>query len=95
MTSPVDFISGPSTVSTPCPSAVRNRWKGSTASLTEIGVSSGRSVPSPVAGRTPAFRRSAMDSPTAIRAAALASCTAVALETNGTVRLARGLASST
>jgi len=52
-------------------------------------------VPSPVAGRTPAARRSAIDSPTAIRAAALASCTAVALETNGTVRLARGLASIT
>ena len=33
--------------------------------------------------------------PTAIRAAALASCTAVALDTNGTVRLARGLASIT
>ena len=95
MTSPVDFISGPSTVSTPWPSTVRNRWNGSTASFTAIGASSGRSAPSPVAGSTPAARRSAIDSPTAIRAAALASCTAVALETNGTVREARGLASIT
>ena len=95
MTSPVDFISGESRVSTPWPSTVRNRWKGRTASLTAIGAPSGRSVPSPVAGSTPAARRSAMVSPTAIRAAALASCTAVALETNGTVRLARGLASIT
>ena len=30
-----------------------------------------------------------------MRAAALASCTAVAFDTNGTVRLARGFASST
>ena len=82
-------------MSTPWPSTVRNRWKGSTASFTAIGMSSGRSAPSPVAGSTPAVRRSAIDSPTAIRAAALASCTAVALETNGTVRTARGLASIT
>jgi hypothetical protein len=91
----VDFISGLSTVSTPWPSTVRNRWKGSTASLTAIGMSAGRSAPSPVAGSTPAARSEAIDSPTAMRAAALASCTAVALDTNGTVRLARGLASMT
>ena len=36
-----------------------------------------------------------MDDPVMIRAAALASGTAVALEENGTVRDARGLASST
>ena len=44
---------------------------------------------------TPAARRSAIDSPSISRAAALASCVAVALETNGTVREARGLASMT
>ena len=60
MTSPVDFISGESTVSTPWPSTVRKRWKGSTASFTAMGAFSGRSVPSPVAGSTPAFRRSAI-----------------------------------
>ncbi len=36
-----------------------------------------------------------MDTPTPIIAAALASCTPVALEVNGTVREARGLASIT
>ena len=36
-----------------------------------------------------------MDSPSITRAAALASGVAVALDTNGTVRLARGLASRT
>ena len=40
MTSPVDFISGPSSVSTP-----RNRPNGSTASLTAMGASYGRSPP--------------------------------------------------
>ena len=95
MTSPVDFISGPSTVSTFCPSGVWNRLKGITASLTAIGWSAGRSPPSPCAGSTPAARRSAIDSPSMTRAAALASGVAVALETNGTVREARGLASRT
>ena len=37
MTSPVERISGPSTVSTTMPSAVRNRLNGSTASLTASG----------------------------------------------------------
>ena len=66
-----------------------------TASLTATGAESGRLPPSPVAGRTPASRSSAIDSPSMTRAAALASGVAVALETNGTVRDARGLASST
>ena len=95
ITSPVDFISGPSTVSTCAPSGVRNRLNGITASLTAIGASPGRSPPSPSAGSTPAVRRSAMVSPSITRAAALASGVAVALDTNGTVRLARGLASRT
>ncbi len=95
ITSPVDFISGPRTVSTLAPSAVRNRLNGRTASLTAIGASAGSVPPSPVAGSTPAARRSAIDSPSITRAAALASGVAVALETNGTVREARGLASST
>ena len=43
----------------------------------------------------PSARRPAMVAPSMIRAAALASGTAVALDTNGTVRDARGLASST
>ena len=47
------------------------------------------------AGSTPAARSDAIDSPIITRAAALASGVAVALDTNGTVRLARGLASST
>ena len=66
-----------------------------TASLTAMGAEAGRRPPSPVAGRTPAARRSAIDSPSMSRAAALASGVAVAFETNGTVRDARGLASST
>ena len=90
MTSPVERISGPSTVSTPW-----NRPKGRTASLTAIIPPSGRSAASPTEGRVPSARRSAMLSPSAIRAAALASGTPVALATNGTVRDARGLASRT
>jgi hypothetical protein len=95
MTSPVERISGPSTVSTTVPSAVRNRLKGSTASLTAIGASSGRSPPSPSAGRTPSARSSAIDSPAMTRAAAFASDVPVAFDTKGTVRDARGFASST
>ena len=95
ITSPVDFISGPSTVSTCAPSGVRNRLNGITASLTAIGWSAGSAPPSPVAGSSPLARRSAIDSPSITRAAAFASGVAVALETNGTVREARGLASST
>ena len=90
MTSPVDRISGPSTVSTPW-----KRPKGSTASLTEMAAPCGIVPPSPLAGSIPWARRSAMVCPTITRAAALATGTAVALDTNGTVRDARGLASST
>ena len=90
MTSPVDFISGPSTVSTPW-----KRLNGSTASFTATGAPAGTFAASPTAGSMPLERRSAIVSPSAMRAAAFASCTAVALATNGTVRLARGLASST
>ena len=53
ITSPVERISGPSTVSTVLPSGVLNRLNGITASLTAIGASSGRSPPSP-SGSTPA-----------------------------------------
>ena len=74
---------------------MRNRLNGSTASLTAIGASAGSSPPSPSAGSSPSARRSAIEAPSMIRAAALASGTAVAFETNGTVRDARGLASST
>src|ERR1017187_8511436 len=95
MTSPVERISGPRTVSTPSPRALRNRPNGSTASLTAIGASSGSVPPSPVAGSIPSARSPATVAPSMILAAALASGTAVALETNGTVRDARGLASST
>ncbi len=94
MTSPVERISGPSTESTTRPSRVRNRLNGSTASLTASGAPRSSVAPS-CSGSTPAARRSAMDSPTITRAAALASGVPVALETNGTVRDARGLASRT
>jgi hypothetical protein len=95
ITSPVDFISGPSKESTPWPSGVRNRWNGSTASLTATAASDGSSPPSPNGGSIPSSRSCLMVEPSMIRAAALASGTAVALDTNGTVRDARGLASST
>ena len=81
MTSPVDFISGPSTTSAP-----RKRPNGMTASLT-LKCSRRRSS----SGRF----RSASFSPAMTRAASFASGTPVAFETNGTVRLARGLASMT
>jgi hypothetical protein len=51
--------------------------------------------PSPVGGSTPDARSDAIEWPIITSAAALASGTAVALETNGTVREALGLASST
>jgi hypothetical protein len=82
MTSPVDRISGPSTTST---SGKRNQ--GNTTSLTEnqgffwaITFCQGA-------------KTSFNDFPTITIAATLARGTPVALETNGTVRLARGLAS--
>ena len=79
MTSPVDFISGPSTESAPA-----KRANGSTASLT-------LTCPSGAAGSSWSARRS----PSMSRQAILASGAPVALETNGTVREARGLASIT
>ena len=84
MTSPVERISGPSSVSTS-----GKRLNGSTASLTDTW-------PPGAGGRsTPSARSSASVAPTITRAATLASGTPVALATNGTVRLARGLASIT
>src|SRR3954447_2117690 len=81
MTSPVERISGPSTASEPS-----KRSNGSTASLTDtwserIG-SAGRS-------------RSAKRSPSITRQAIFATGMPIALDTNGTVREARGLASIT
>ena len=84
MTSPVERISGPRRVSTP------KRSKGSAASFT--ATCPPPSAPA-LAGMSPSARSSASVAPTMSRAATLASGTAVALETNGTVRLARGLAS--
>ena len=73
ITSPVDFISGPSTVSTLLPSGGWNRLNGITASLTAIGESGGRLPPSPLAGSSPSARSVLIDSPSITRAAALAS----------------------
>ncbi len=84
MTSPVLRISGPRTAS-----ASGNRLNGSTASLIATWSPSTRSHIRPSA------RSSARVAPTMIRLATLASGTPVALATNGTVRLARGLASIT
>ena len=81
MTSPVDFISGPSTASSP-----GNRPNGSTGFLTLTNGPTSTLGGAMSARRSPAMTRAAMprraDSPTA-------------LLTNGTVREARGLASST
>ena len=71
------------------------RANGSTASLMLTALPTGASPPSPTGRKKPSLRRVAMESPTAIRAAALASEMPVAFETNGTVREARGLASKT
>jgi hypothetical protein len=68
---------------------------GITASLTAIGVDGGSVPPSPSAGNIPSARSSATVAPSITRAAALASGVAVAFDTNGTVRDARGLASRT
>jgi hypothetical protein len=68
---------------------------GITASLTAIGASAGRVPPSPSAGSMPSSRSALIESPSITRAAALANGVAVAFDTNGTVRDARGLASST
>ena len=81
MTSPVDFISGPRMTSAP-----GKRPQGITASFMQNQSSWRSSLGRP---------RLAMESPAMIRAAHLASGTPVALEINGTVRLARGFASIT
>jgi hypothetical protein len=94
MTSPVERISGPSTESTTSPSGVRNRLNGSTASFTATGESIGTREPS-ISGSLPSAFSSAMVRPTMISDAALARVMPSALATNGTVREARGLASST
>ncbi len=76
------------------PSFVRNRLNGSTASLTDTGASSGTREPSD-AGSIPSPFSSAIVAPAMIRLAAFAIGIPSALETNGTVRLARGFASMT
>src|SRR5918997_861350 len=83
ITSPVDRISGPSSASAPA-----KRSNGSTASLTDTWSGGWDSLP---AGRS----RSASRSPSITRQATLASGMPVALDTNGTVRDARGFASIT
>ena len=82
------------TASTVLPSGVLNRLNGITASLTAIGASAGRSPPSPPPAARPRPQvgdRLAQHHP----GRCLGSGIAVAFETNGTVRDARGLASST
>ena len=71
ITSPVDFISGPSTESTPVPSTLRKRFHGRTASLTETPFA----TPSPNLGSNPISRSSEILLPVAIKEAALASAT--------------------
>ena len=78
ITSPVDFISGPSTVSTP-----GKRLKGKTDSFTDTCFTSTSRV-NPSSSRV---------FPTITLAASLARGTPVALETKGMVREARGLTS--
>ena len=78
MTSPVERISGPSTMSTP-----GNFANGKTASLTETYFGTGSAV-------IPCSRSRL---PTMTRAATLARFNPVALDTKGTVREARGLTS--
>ena len=84
ITSPVERISGASSASEPW-----KRSNGSTASFTAT-CSTGVSLEAS-GGRARSGRRS----PSMIRQASLASATPVALDTNGTVREARGLASIT
>ena len=79
ITSPVDFISGPSTVSTP-----GKRANGNTASLTPIW-----------SKRAGVSLKLASVSPAITRAAIFATGSPITLATNGTVREARGLTSST
>ena len=80
ITSPVDFISGPSSTSTP-----GKRLNGNTASLTATCASRAEAA----SGNDASF------SPAITRAAIFATGTPVAFATNGTVREARGFTSST
>ncbi len=80
ITSPVLRISGPSTISTPA-----NLRNGNTLSLTQTCDGIGSRVKPSSASVMPAITLAAI----------LATGTPVALATNGTVRLARGLTSST
>ena len=79
ITSPVDFISGPSTVSTP-----GKRANGKTASLTARWLYTG-GVSLKLARLSPAMMREAI----------LATGRPMTLATKGTVREARGLTSNT
>ena len=80
MTSPVDFISGPSTMSMP-----GNRGQGKTASLTQK-----------CSGVTSSVKPSSLSVlPAMILAANFANGIPMDLETNGTVREARGFTSMT
>ena len=63
ITSPVERISGPSTVSTASPRRVRNRLKGKTAALTAMEPPS-RIVRASRVGSTPHARRDASEAPT-------------------------------
>ena len=78
ITSPVERISGPRIVSVP-----GNFLNGNTASLTAMWLSLGSSVKP----------KDSKVSPAITKEASFANGTPVALETNGTVREARGLAS--
>ena len=95
MTSPVERISGPRTVSTPRPSEVAEPVERHDGLLDGDRRVQRQVPPSPLAGSRPSARSSATVAPSEIRAAALASGTAVAFEVKGTVREARGLASRT
>ena len=85
ITSPVDFISGPSTVSTFSP----KRANGNTASFTPMCVAD------PGSKRPGWSAKLASVSPAMMRAAIFATGSPMTLATNGTVRDARGLTSST
>ena len=80
ITSPVDFISGPSTMSTP-----GNLTNGNTDSLTAMCASS----------RSSTHACGAIGWPSIAAVATLASGRPMAFETKGTVREARGFTSST
>ena len=95
MTSPVLRISGPSMWSTPRPSTVRNRLKGSTASFTETGASRGRLPPSPDSGQQALGAQLGDGRAEHAPGRHLGQRHARGLGDEGAVREARGLASST